>query len=76
MLTVLSLCTQLERRIPRLLNFEDTWATAHLVQTKFNHRRGHQRQTQREEREAELAAALATEQMDLGTYHTNIWDGY
>jgi hypothetical protein len=39
------------------------------VQTKFNHRRGHLLDLEREEEEAALAAAaIAAEDADLGTY--------
>ncbi|QRV95477.1 hypothetical protein RhiJN_23495 [Ceratobasidium sp. AG-Ba] len=55
----------LEKRIPGLLNFEDRWATTRLLQTKFNHRRGHRLQAKREAEERALALELALDDADL-----------
>ncbi|KAG9120155.1 hypothetical protein FRC07_004459 [Ceratobasidium sp. 392] len=59
------LYTILEQRLPGLQNFEDHWATARLVQTRFNHRRGHALQKAREEKEAAIAAELASNNANL-----------
>ncbi|GAB1520435.1 hypothetical protein RhiTH_003510 [Rhizoctonia solani] len=55
----------LEKRIPGLLNFEDCWATTRLLQTKFNHWRGHRLQAKREVEERALALELALDDTNL-----------
>ncbi|KAG9126679.1 hypothetical protein FRC07_002438 [Ceratobasidium sp. 392] len=56
----------LEKRIPGLRNFEDSWATTRLIQTRFNHRRGHMLQREREAREeAAMLGQLADDAADL-----------
>ncbi|KAF8667768.1 hypothetical protein RHS04_09260 [Rhizoctonia solani] len=55
----------LEKRIPGLQNFEDCWATTWLLQTKFNHQRGHRVQAKRKVEERALALELALDNTNL-----------
>ncbi|QRW25039.1 hypothetical protein RhiXN_06988 [Rhizoctonia solani] len=53
------------KRILGLLNFKDCWATTRLLQTKFNHRRGHRLQAKRKVEEQALALELALDNTNL-----------